>query len=112
VVRASGTTAARTCVEPTRAGMHGMGRGCSDGITAGPGDNWLVCLPLYHVASLGVLARSYVTGVPYTVHEQFDVGRVAQSPRIEGTTIVSLVPTTLLRLLDAGAPLREYRCML
>ena len=31
------------------------------------------------------------------------------SPRAEGTTIVSLVPTTLRRLLDAGAPLHEYR---
>ena len=29
--------------------------------------------------------------------------------RDEGATIVSLVPTTLLRLLDAGAPLHDYR---
>ncbi len=86
-----------------------MGRGYSDGLDAGPADRWLACLPLHHVASLGVLARSYVTGVPYTVHDGFDLDRVARSPRTEGTTIVSLVPTTLRRLLDAGAPLHEYR---
>ena len=39
------------------------------GSTPGRGDRWLACLPLHHVASLGALARSYVTGVPCTVHD-------------------------------------------
>jgi O-succinylbenzoic acid--CoA ligase len=112
IMTTSGTAGTPKGVELTRAGMEVMGRGYSAGIHATPSDNWLVCLPLHHVASLGVLARSYVTGVPYTVHEHFDMERVARSPRTEGTTIVSLVPTTLLRLLDAGAPLHEYRVML
>jgi O-succinylbenzoic acid--CoA ligase len=68
-----------------------------------------MCLPLHHVASLGALARAYVTGVPYTVHDALDLERVARSPRDEGTTIVSLVPTVMKRLLDAGAPLYEFR---
>ena len=40
---------------------------------------------------------------------RFDLDRVARAPRAEGATIVSLVPTALRRLLDAGAPLHEYR---
>jgi O-succinylbenzoic acid--CoA ligase len=92
--------------------MQVMGRGYSAGLDAGPTDRWLACLPLHHVASLGALARSYVTGVPCTVHETFDLERVARSPRAEGTTIVSLVPTTIRRLLDAGAPLHEYRVVI
>jgi len=47
--------------------------------------------------------------VPCTVHAGFDAERVARSPRAEGTTIVSLVPTAIRRLLDAGAPLHEFR---
>ena len=43
-------------VELTRAGMEVMGRGYSAGLDAGPSDRWLACLPLHHVASLGVLA--------------------------------------------------------
>ncbi len=43
------------------------------GSTRDPGDRWLACLPLHHVASLGVLARAYVTGVPWTVHDGFDI---------------------------------------
>ncbi len=109
VVVTSGTAGEPKGAELTRTGMEVMGRGYSEGVGAGPGDRWLACLPLHHVASLGILARSYVTGVPYTVHETFDLERVAASPRAEGTTIVSLVPTALRRLLDARAPLQEFR---
>jgi O-succinylbenzoic acid--CoA ligase len=109
IVATSGTTGVPKGVELTRAGMEAMARGYSAGLAAGPGDRWLACLPLHHVASLGALARSYVTGVPCTVHEGFDVERVARAPRDEGATIVSLVPTTVQRLLDAGAPLHEFR---
>jgi len=109
IVVTSGTEGAPKGVELTRAGMEVMGRGYSAGLDAGPGDRWLACLPLHHVASLGALARAYVTGVPYTVHDALDLERVARSPRDEGTTIVSLVPTVMKRLLDAGAPLHDFR---
>jgi o-succinylbenzoate---CoA ligase len=109
IVVTSGTEGLPKGVELTRAGMEVMGRGYSAGLDAGPTDRWLACLPLHHVASLGALARSYVTGVPCTVHDGFDLDRVARSPLDEGTTIVSLVPTAMRRLLDAGAPLHEFR---
>ena len=109
IVVTSGTEGTPKGVELTRTGMEVMGRGYSEGLAAGPADRWLACLPLHHVASLGALARSYVTGVPCTVHDGFDIERVARSPSEEGTTIVSLVPTAMRRLLDAGAPLHEFR---
>jgi O-succinylbenzoic acid--CoA ligase len=109
IVVTSGTEGAPKGVELTTAGMEIMGRAYSAGLDAGPADRWLACLPLHHVASLGALARAYVTGVPYTVHDTLDLERVARSPRDEGTTIVSLVPTVMRRLLDAGAPLHEFR---
>jgi o-succinylbenzoate---CoA ligase len=109
IVVTSGTEGVPKGVELTRDGMEAMGRGYTAGLGADGADRWLACLPLHHVASLGALARSYVTGVPSTVHDGFDVERVARSPRDEGTTIVSLVPTTIRRLLQAGAPLHEFR---
>jgi O-succinylbenzoic acid--CoA ligase len=109
VVVTSGTTGEPKAVELTRSGMEVMARGYSAGLDAGPRDRWLACLPLHHVASLGVLARAYVTAVPWTVHESFDVDRVARAPRDEGATIVSVVPTALRRLLEARAPIEEYR---
>jgi O-succinylbenzoic acid--CoA ligase len=109
IVVTSGTTAEPKGVELTRAGMEVMGRGYSAGLGADARDRWLTCLPLHHVASLGALARAYVTGASWIAHERFDIDRVARSPRKEGASIVSLVPTTLLRLLDAGAPLHDFR---
>jgi O-succinylbenzoic acid--CoA ligase len=109
VVITSGTAGEPKGVELTHNGMQVMGKSYSAGLQAGPSDRWLACLPLHHVASLAVLARSYVTGVPCTVHDGFDLDAVAHSPRRDGTTIVSLVPTTLRRLLDANAPLQQFR---
>jgi O-succinylbenzoic acid--CoA ligase len=109
IVVTSGTEGSPKGVELTRAGMEVMGRGYSAGLDAGPSDRWLACLPLHHVASLGALARAYVTDVPYTVHDTLDLERVARSPHDEGSTIVSLVPTVMKRLLDAGAPLHDFR---
>ena len=108
----SGTAGHPKVVELTRRGMEVMGRGYSAGVEADADANWLACMPLHHVASLGALARAYVTGVRWTVHEQFDLDRVARAPRADGATIVSLVPTALGRLLDHDAPLHEYRCVI
>jgi O-succinylbenzoic acid--CoA ligase len=109
IVVTSGTTGDAKGVELTRTGMEVMGHGYSRGLDADEHDRWLTCLPLHHVASLGALARAYVTGATWVAHERFDIERVARSPRAEGATIVSLVPTTLLRLLDANARLHEFR---
>ena len=93
IVVTSGTTgdAERRRADARRHGGDGprlLGRARSPD----PSDRWLACLPLHHVASLGVLARAYVTGVPWTVHDGFDLDRVARAPRAEGTTIVSRRP--------------------
>lgn len=103
IVCTSGTTGAPKAVELTRSGMDAMGRGVSKAIDATDGDRWLVCHPLFFVAGLAILGRSWVTGVPVTVHDGFDLARVADAPRADGVTIVSVVPTTLRRLVTAGA---------
>lgn len=103
VVCTSGTTGAPKAVELTRSGMDAMGRGVSKAIDAGAGDRWLVCHPLFFVAGLAILGRSWVTSVPVAVHDGFDLARVADAPRTDGVTIVSVVPTTLRRLVAAGA---------
>ncbi len=109
VVLTSGTTGGPKAVELTEAGLTAVGRGCNAALGVEAADCWLVCLPLHHVAGLAILARARVGGQRVVVHDRFDLPAVAASPGREGTTLVSLVPTTLRRLLDAGAPLDEYR---
>ncbi|MCW3011304.1 MAG: 2-succinylbenzoate--CoA ligase [Solirubrobacterales bacterium] len=65
-------------------------------------DTWLCTLPLSHVGGLSIVVRSAVYGTHALVHERFDANRVLAALTTEDVTLVSLVPTTLRRLLDAG----------
>lgn len=77
-----------------------------------PDDRWLCCVPLSHIAGLGIVMRSVVYGTAAVVHDGFDVDRVAAALREDGITVVSLVTTMLTRLLDAGADLSGPRAIL
>jgi len=64
-----------------------------------PGDRWLACLPLFHVGGLSILARSALLGASVCVHEGFDAERVSRALDEDAVSLLSLVPTTLKRLL-------------
>lgn len=66
---------------------------------ARPGDRWLVCLPVTHVAGLQVLVRSLVAGTDPVVVPDADAAALAES----GCAHVSVVPTQLVRLMSAEA---------
>jgi O-succinylbenzoic acid--CoA ligase len=106
VVHTSGSTGAPRPVELTYGNWLWSALGSGVALGVDPADRWLCALPLTHVGGLSVLLRStiYATGV--VLHERFDAERVlAALHGPSGPTLVSLVPTTLARLLDAG--LRE-----
>jgi o-succinylbenzoate---CoA ligase len=67
-----------------------------------PDDRWLCCVPLSHIAGLGIVMRSVIYGTTAVVHDGFDVDRVGGALERGGITLVSLVTTMLTRLLDAG----------
>jgi O-succinylbenzoic acid--CoA ligase len=68
---------------------------------------WLCPMPLAHVGGLSIQIRSAVYGTTVLLHERFDTERALSALMDSGqrVTLVSLVPTMLSRLLDAG--LRE-----
>ena len=68
-----------------------------------PDDRWLCPLPLYHVGGLSIILRSllYGTAVELMSNPKFDVDVLNQVLTQRPITLVSLVPTMLLRLLDA-----------
>jgi O-succinylbenzoic acid--CoA ligase len=61
-------------------------------------------MPLAHVGGLSILIRSVVYATTAVVHDRFETEAVlrALSDPAERVTLVSLVPTMLARLLDAG----------
>jgi O-succinylbenzoic acid--CoA ligase len=76
-----------------------------------PGDRWLCCLPLYHVAGLSILMRSVIYGTGAVIHDGFDPDRVARSLEEDGVTLVSLVTTQLVALLERGVDLSGPRAI-
>jgi O-succinylbenzoic acid--CoA ligase len=105
LIRSSGTTGEPRAVELTYANQAASALAAADAVGAEPGDRWLCPLPLHHVGGLGVLIRSVINGTTALIHERFEAGRVRAALEAGEATLVSLVPTMLARLRDAG--LRE-----
>ncbi len=106
LVHTSGTTSAPKPVELTYGNWLWSALGSATALGVDPHERWLCTLPLSHVGGLSILLRSAIYGTTAIVHERFDTERVlALLSGADGPTVVSLVPTTLARLLDAG--LRE-----
>src|SRR3954453_15544243 len=104
VVHTSGTTAAPRPVELTFGNWLWSALGSGAALGTRPDDAWLCTLPLSHVGGLSILLRSAIYATAADVHERWDTDR-ALAAVAGGATLVSVVPTTLARLLDAG--LRE-----
>jgi O-succinylbenzoic acid--CoA ligase len=77
-----------------------------------PADRWLCCLPLSHVAGLSIVLRSVIYGTTAVLLDGFDTDQVASTLTTGGITVLSLVPTMLIRLLEAGADLSAPRAIL
>jgi O-succinylbenzoic acid--CoA ligase len=77
-----------------------------------PTDRWLCCLPLFHVSGFAIVMRSVIYGTTAVVHDGFDVDRVADSLEGEGITLLSVVATQLVRLLEADIDLLPLRTVL
>ncbi|MDX1993955.1 MAG: o-succinylbenzoate--CoA ligase [bacterium] len=67
-----------------------------------PGDRWLCVLPLYHVGGLAIILRSALYGTAVVLHNGFDLDEIARSLHDNQITLISLVPTMLYRMLEAG----------
>jgi o-succinylbenzoate---CoA ligase len=108
IIGTSGSTGVPKGVELSAAALRHSARASMDRVGARPGERWLCCLPVTHVAGLQVLVRSLTGGTEPVLAERADPETVASA----GCAHVSLVPAQLQRLLQAGAPLTGYSSVL
>jgi O-succinylbenzoic acid--CoA ligase len=108
VIATSGSTGVPKGVELTAAALTTSAAASLRRIGAAPGERWLCCLPTFHIAGLGVLVRSLISGADPVMAARADPDALAAS----GCAHVSLVPTQLRRLLDAGASPGTFRTVL
>jgi o-succinylbenzoate---CoA ligase len=113
VIHTSGTTAAPRPVELTYANLLWSALGSGVALGVDEDERWLCALTLAHVGGLSVLLRSAIYATTAIVHERFEADRVLHELRAGRATVVSLVATTLARLLDAGLERpAQLRCAL
>jgi O-succinylbenzoic acid--CoA ligase len=108
VVATSGSTGQPKGVQLTAGALRASAASSMTRIGAQPGQRWLCCLPGFHVAGLQVLVRSLLAGTEPVVSSGVDAGVIGEA----GCAYVSLVPTQLRRLIDAGAPLDSFDTIL
>ena len=103
IVHTSGTTSAPRPVELTYGNILWSALGSGVALGVDPRERWLCALPLSHVGGLSILLRSAIYATTAVVHERFETEpRAARRCASASVTLVSLVATTLARLLDAG----------
>jgi o-succinylbenzoate---CoA ligase len=102
VIATSGSTGPPKGTQLSAAALLASARASLRRIGAAPGQRWLCCLPVSHVAGLQVLVRSLLAGAePAVLTGRLTAAAVAAS----GCTYASLVPAQLRRLTDDGAGL-------
>lgn len=114
VVHTSGTSGPAKPIPLTYGNWLWSAIGSAATLGCPPDERWLGAMPLNHVGGLSVLLRSVIAGTTAVVHRGWDTDRVLSALTGAGggrasvggldarPTMVSLVPTTLRRLLDAG----------
>lgn len=102
VIHTSGTSSAPKPIELTYGNLLWSALGSAVALGLDPEERWLCALPLSHVGGLSILVRSAIYGTTAVIHERFETERVLRALQEERITLVSLVATTLSRLLDAG----------
>lgn len=114
VIYTSGTTGAPKGVRLTAANLVASALGCQESLESTPDDRWLLCLAPHHVGGLAILVRGAVSNQPVVALPGFEESLVLEALRRERCTLVSLVPTMLTRLLEAGGleDLRSTRAIL
>lgn len=63
-------------------------------------DNWLLVLPMYHISGLTILMRSLYNGTSITLMEKFDEEQTLKWIEDGTITMLSVVPTMLIRIVD------------
>jgi O-succinylbenzoic acid--CoA ligase len=102
VLFTSGTTGEPKGVRLTRRNLLASAGASAYRLGVTPDDRWLCCLPMYHMGGLAPIFRTALYGTTLVVQREFDATGTATVLDERAITGVSIVPTMLKRMLDAG----------
>lgn len=105
VLFTSGSTGQRKGVLLDRAALEASAAASAAVLGWRDDDRWLICLSLATVGGLSIVTRSLRAGRPAVLADsgdRFDPAAVIRQIERDRVTLISLVPTMLVRLLDQG----------
>jgi O-succinylbenzoic acid--CoA ligase len=102
IVRTSGSTGEPKEVPLTYGNFLWSALGSAVALGLDPRERWLCTLPLVHVGGLSIVLRSAIYGTTAVMHERFEDAAAVEALMAGEITLVSVVATTLRRLLDGG----------
>jgi O-succinylbenzoic acid--CoA ligase len=106
ILPTSGSSGRPRLVELSRSAVAVAVAASLRALGAARGDGWVSCLPPVHIGGLLVLLRGVLGGARLLFRSPGELRPV------DGFPFISIVPTQLVRALDAGVDLRGYRAML
>lgn len=102
----SGSTAAARLVELSRGALLASAQASAHNLGWESDDRWLLCLPLAHTGGLSIVLRSLAARRTVLLFEPGPGGVLRELERLmhvaQRATLMSLVPSVLAALLDAG----------
>jgi o-succinylbenzoate---CoA ligase len=98
----SGTTGDPRCAELTQGNFLYSALATYLRLDIHAGDSWLLSLPLYHIGGLSIVTRSAIFGNAVIVPASLHTESIADAIARHDPALMSLVPTMLRRLIEAG----------
>lgn len=102
----SGSTGAPRLVELSRRAAMASAQASAANLGWEPDDRWLLCLPLAHTGGLAIVVRCLLARRPLLLFDAGAGGALARAAELaqlaEQASLISLVPSQLDALLDAG----------
>ena len=108
----SGSTGTPQSVDLTYGNHLFSAMGSAFNIGVEPADRWLCALPTSHISGLSIAMRSVIYGTTMILQDGFETAEVARGIEEDGATVISLVSTMLIRLLEDGVDLSKPRAIL
>ncbi|MBY7665099.1 MULTISPECIES: o-succinylbenzoate--CoA ligase [Staphylococcus] len=98
----SGTTGPQKAVPQTFKNHQASAQACYETLGFSDESRWLTVLPIYHISGLSIIIRSVLYGFTVYLKEKFDDGAILACIQHKHITHLSLVPQTLIRLMQSG----------